>query len=342
MNRFVTWLATYAMLGILALLAGCAANQPAPVIERITPTTTLEGPGAQAPLPGFYIVKKGDTLYSIALDHGSSYRDIAAWNSLSDPNKIEVGQQLRVVPPNAAPEAAAVAGGTAGVSEVSPVAAPSPVEALPLSASGAPAAAPPATTPANAANTANTATLKREPIGGEQPYSEAALAQLQKAEVAVAPVAAPAPSPAVPAVQAAAPAAALAANPAGQAASDDGVDWAWPAKGKLIAGFVEGSNKGIDIAAKPGDPVLAAAAGKVVYAGTGLRGYGKLVIIKHNTLFLSAYAHNSKILVKEGQSVARGQEIAEAGSTDSDQPMLHFEIRRQGKPVDPLKHLPSR
>ena len=322
MNRF----GRYLMLCLAALLAGCASNQPAPVIERVAPTTTLEGPGAQAASApaGYYIVKKGDTLYSIALDHGCSYRDIATWNGLSDPNKIAVGQQLRVVPP----EAAAAPSEAAGGAEVRPVAAPAQVEAQPLAATGAPAAAPPATTPAD------TATLKRGPIGGEQPYSEAALAQLQKADAA--------PSPPPPTVQAAAPAAAPAPAPAGQAANEDGVDWGWPAGGKVIAGFVEGANKGIDIAAKVGDPVLAAAAGKVVYAGTGLRGYGKLVIVKHNALFLSAYAHNSQILVKEGQSVTKGQEIAEAGSTDSDRPMLHFEIRRQGKPVDPLKHLPSR
>ncbi len=329
MNR----LGTYVMIGFLALLAGCATNEPAPVIEHITPSITLEG--ARAPA-GFYIVKRGDTLYSIALDHGASYRDIAAWNGLSDPNKIEVGQQLRVVPPVAA---AAAPAGTPGVSEVSPVAAPAPVEALPLTgapaATASPAAAAPSATPAVAAG-ANTATLKVEPLGGEQPYSEAALARLQKADSAQTPASVPPAGPAAPPVAAPVPA------PSGQAANDDGVDWGWPASGKVIAGFVEGSNKGIDIAAKVGDPVLAAAAGKVVYAGTGLRGYGELVIIKHNLMYLSAYAHNSKILVKEGQSVAKGQEIAEAGATDSDRPMLHFEIRRQGKPVDPLKHLPSR
>ncbi|OIQ90497.1 murein hydrolase activator NlpD precursor [mine drainage metagenome] len=321
MNR----LGIYLMFCLAALLAGCASNQPAPVIERAAPTT-LEGAGAQAASTpaGFYIVKKGDTLYSIALDHGCSYRDIAAWNSLSDPNKIEVGQQLRVAPP----EAAAAPSEAAGGAEVRPVAAPAPVEAQPLTAPGAPVAA-----PAPVSGTANTDTLKLGPIGGEQPYSEAALARLQKTDSTQTP--APVPPPVV-------PAAAPVPAPASQAANDDGVDWGWPMKGKVIAGFVEGANKGIDIAAKPGDPVLAAAAGKVVYAGTGLRGYGKLVIVKHNALFLSAYAHNSQILVKEGQSVAKGQEIAEAGSTDSDQPMLHFEIRRQGKPVDPLKHLPSR
>jgi lipoprotein NlpD len=118
--------------------------------------------------------------------------------------------------------------------------------------------------------------------------------------------------------------------------------WAWPASGKLIGQFAEnGANKGIDIAAKVGDPVLAAGPGRVVYSGQGLRGYGKLIIIKHNNTYLSAYAHNNTLLVKEGQTVTRGQRIAEAGNSDSDVPKLHFEIRRQGKPVDPLKLLPE-
>ena len=112
--------------------------------------------------------------------------------------------------------------------------------------------------------------------------------------------------------------------------------------GKVIAAFNETSSKGVDLAGKPGDPVLAAAGGRVVYAGTGLRGYGKLVIVKHDNSFLSAYAHNQSLLVKEGQAVSKGQKIAELGDTDSDRPKLHFEIRRQGKPVDPGKYLPPR
>jgi lipoprotein NlpD len=133
--------------------------------------------------------------------------------------------------------------------------------------------------------------------------------------------------------------AAPAATP--RADDDEKLDWQWPATGKLVTGFSDTANlKGIDIAGKAGQPVLASAAGKVVYAGTGLRGYGKLVIVKHNTTFLSAYAHNSEILVKEGQQVTRGQKIAEMGNTDSDQVKLHFEIRQLGKPVDPLKYLP--
>jgi len=123
------------------------------------------------------------------------------------------------------------------------------------------------------------------------------------------------------------------------AAMVDGVKFAWPAKGKVIAGFNESSNKGINIAGKMGEPVDAAAEGKVVYAGSGLRGYGNLVIIKHEGNYLTAYAHNSKILVKEGEAVKRGQRIADMGDSDADTAMLHFEVRRQGKPVDPMKFL---
>ena len=126
------------------------------------------------------------------------------------------------------------------------------------------------------------------------------------------------------------------------AAMADGVKFAWPAKGKVIAGFNDSSNKGINIAGKLGEPVDAAAEGKVVYAGSGLRGYGNLVIIKHDGNYLTAYAHNSKILVKEGEMVKRGQRIADMGDSDADTAMLHFEVRRQGKPVDPMKFLSQR
>jgi lipoprotein NlpD len=128
-----------------------------------------------------------------------------------------------------------------------------------------------------------------------------------------------------------------------QADEDDRLEWSWPTVGKVIAPFNEasGNGKGLDIDGKSGQPVLAAGPGKVVYSGSGLRGYGKLVIIKHNKAYLSAYAHNHKILVKEGQNVTRGQQIAEMGDSDADKVKLHFEIRRFGKPVDPIKYLPS-
>ena len=118
--------------------------------------------------------------------------------------------------------------------------------------------------------------------------------------------------------------------------------WIWPAQGAQLAGFDEVKNKGIDIAGRAGDAVLASADGRVVYSGAGLRGYGNLIILKHNNTYLTAYAHNQSLLVKEDQSVRKGQKIAEMGSSDADRVKLHFEIRRQGKPVDPLKYLPAR
>ena len=122
---------------------------------------------------------------------------------------------------------------------------------------------------------------------------------------------------------------------------DDPIAFQWPVRGPLVAGFDEVKNKGLDIAGKAGDPVLAAADGKVVYAGSGLRGYGNLIILKHNNTYLTAYAHNQTLLVKEEQTIKRGQKIAEMGNSDAEQVKLHFEIRRQGKPVDPAKYLPT-
>jgi lipoprotein NlpD len=304
------------LLLLATLFAGCASQAPAPVADRGAGAATPAAPAVEAK-PGHYLVKKGDTLYRIALDHGVDYKDVIAWNSLDNPNRIEVGQQLRVAPPE-------------GAAVVKPVAASAPVEVKPVTASAPPPAA------AAAPPVASTATLKREPKGGKLPYSEENLAMLRSAEGAP-----PAPAAAVPA----AAGEAKPAEKAPAAAAEDGIDWAWPAGGKLMAGFVEGGsapNKGLDIAGKSGEPVLAAAAGKVVYVGSGLRGYGNLVIVRHSAAFLSAYAHNSKILVKEGAAVTKGQKIAEIGASDTDQPKLHFEIRRQGKPVDPAKYLPAR
>ena len=138
------------------------------------------------------------------------------------------------------------------------------------------------------------------------------------------------------------PANAPAAAPATAATNDDNLVFAWPHPGQVLSGFDETKNKGLDFAGKAGDPVLAAADGKVVYAGSGLRGYGNLVILKHNNTYLTAYAHNQTLLVKEDQTVQKGQRIAEMGSSDADRVKLHFEIRKQGKPVDPAKLLPAR
>jgi lipoprotein NlpD len=182
----------------------------------------------------------------------------------------------------------------------------------------------------------------------KEPYSEQALRDVQRAAGAAAaaptaPPSEPAPPVAVPPV-AAPPMVVANADPrpaTGAVDDEEKVDWVWPAKGKVVTGFSEAASlKGIDIAGTAGQPVTAGASGKVVYAGTGLRGYGKLIIVKHNGTYLSAYAHNKDILVKEGQQVTKGQKIAEMGNTDAEQVKLHFEIRRHGKPMDPLRYLP--
>jgi len=170
---------------------------------------------------------------------------------------------------------------------------------------------------------------KTAPRGDKKPYNDANLADAQKEEPAV--------EPKKPAASGA-----LAAGSTVTANDDEKLSWMWPSDGKIVATFDEGKSKGIDIAGRMGQQVMAAGAGKVMYAGSGIRGYGNLVIVKHSNNLLSAYAHNRAIVVKEGQSVAKGQVIAEMGDSDSDSVKLHFEIRQQGKPVDPARFLPSR
>lgn len=131
-------------------------------------------------------------------------------------------------------------------------------------------------------------------------------------------------------------------TPATASGGDEDVGWIWPAQGTVLAGFDEAKNKGVDIGGKAGDAVVASADGRVVYAGAGLRGYGNLIILKHNNTFLTAYAHNQTLVVKEDQTVKKGQKIAEMGNSDADRVKLHFEVRRQGKPVDPSRYLPTR
>jgi lipoprotein NlpD len=177
------------------------------------------------------------------------------------------------------------------------------------------------------------------PSAATLPIAPGSSAQTRPLNPAGAQSAAPAAVPTAPAQVASAAASSL---PPSTAAPAPSTNWAWPLIGKVVDKFDEKRNKGIDIAVREGEPVLAAADGSVVYSGNTLRGYGNLVIIKHDDDFISAYAHNRQILVKQGQVVKRGQRIAEAGKTDAASPILHFEIRRQGKPVDPLQYLPAR
>lgn len=305
------------------MLAGCFSQQPAPIAERNAAPSARAA--AQPSGPGYYTVKRGDTLYRIALENGLDYKDLAAWNNLTNPSAINEGQVLRVAPPGAAES-----GGGAVVAK--PLGAGPAVEVRPLDQAPATAAAP-ATTPPPAVPPASGA-AKREVKAGKEPYSDEAYARLSKASEAAKPADAR-----LDTKPETAPAAPLA--PAAVVAADD-VPWLWPSPAKVVAPYSDSGNKGLDFGGKAGDPVLAAGDGKVVYAGSGLRGYGELVIVKHNATFLSAYAHNRKILVKEGQSVSRGQKIAEMGNTDTDSVKLHFEIRKQGKPVDPALYLPKR
>lgn len=230
--------------------------QPAPMESKPLPGINA----ANAGKPGYYTVKPGDTIMQIGRVSSQNWRDIVRWNSLDSPNQIEVGQVLRIAPPE----------GTAVATPVNPAVAP------------------------------------------------------------------PKPLPPIVATPAAPSA------PTSPMATEDDIAWIWPSNGALIAGFDDVKNKGLKIAGKLGDPVVASADGRVVYAGSGLRGYGNLVILKHNETYLTAYAHNQTLLVKEDQTVRKGQRIADMGSSDADKVMLHFEVRRQGKPVDPAKYLPAR
>jgi lipoprotein NlpD len=311
--RGLRWIGAGALVA-LALLSGCAPGTPlrAPPVEDRglgagsfsttsvpeVSSTTPESLAAAKPLPGaenagrpgYYTVKPGDTVRKISAETGRNWRDIAHWNQLQNPDRIEVGQVLRVVPPT----------GT-HVASAAPVATPSPQPAPPSSyapAPGSPAAA----------------------------MSEAGALAAGAAS-----------SGASPSVTPSAPESA-----SSSAESADQPSFIWPAAGKLLATFDEAKNKGYDIGGRAGDPVLAAADGRVVYAGAGLRGYGNLIILKHNNTFLTAYAHNQTLLVKEDQTVRKGQKIAEMGSTDADRVKLHFEIRRMGKPVDPARYLAAR
>jgi lipoprotein NlpD len=266
-------------------------------------------PPVEKPIPT-HTVKRGETLASVALQYGLDYRELAAWNNIVNPNRLEVGRVLVLAAPSGMPP-------VVSAPVITPLAtAGPPIESRPL---------------------ANTPTVKVEPRASKVPFSERTLAQMN-AEAGPSPLAADAPPPVVTAPPPPAPAPEPEKTTPGT--DSEVLDWMWPIKGRVLAPFTEAS-KGMDIAGRKGAPVLAAASGRVVYAGAGLRGYGKLVIIKHNDTWLSAYAHNDNILVKEQQDVRKGQKIAEMGSSDADQVKLHFEVRRQGKPVDPVKVLPG-
>lgn len=237
----------------LTILGACSTprTKPANIVDR----TGTSAPAALESTPqGFYRVKKGDTLARVALDNGQALRDIVAWNNLSNPNQIEVGDLIAIRPP-------------AGYKPAS----------IPL----------------------NKPTVNPESSRVDAPKNESAKSDSSKEMVA-----------------------------------EPGIRLSWPAQGKVTDDYSE-KTKGIDITGKLGDPVMAAADGKVVYAGNSLRGYGNLIIIKHDDTYLTAYAHNRTLLAKEGDAVKKGQKIAEMGDSDASSVKLHFELRVNGKPVNP-------
>lgn len=316
----------HALIFILSVgLAGCVSHIPAPVTERgqasarpkpgtvtaaAEPASPRSGPRPiVASENGLHTVQKGETLYGIAFANNVDFQDLAAWNNLESVDVIRVGQVLRVTPPDAA-EAA-----SKGV-EIQALKIESPPQAKPLQE-----------TP-----------LVREPQAVLLPYNPANWAQVNAPAPARTPppVVVQAPPVAAPVTPVAPPAE---TNPPPLASAPEG--WLWPAKGTLKGRFGEAGGKGIDIVGERNTPIIAVAPGRVVYSGSGLRGYGRLLIIKHPGEFLSAYAHNQDMLVKEGDSVSAGQKIALMGDSDADRVKLHFEIRQYGRPIDPLKYLPS-
>jgi lipoprotein NlpD len=279
-----------AVFAFSLLFSGCASQAPAPIEQKtasseqgraavVRPTaSTSQRPAG--PAQGSYRVASGDTLYSIAFRFGVDHRQLAQWNSIQNPNRILVGQTLKLSPQ----------GGAAAPMQSRAEAVVTP---LPSTTVPSPQAVP------------------GKPVALEPPSSTSKQAALMSATV-------------------------------GGSRVVSGVSWSWPASGKARRAVAASGSEGLEILGSRGQPVAAAAAGQVVYSGNGLRGYGELIIIKHNDIFLSAYAHNDKRLANEGASVKAGQQIALMGDSEASEVMVHFEIRKNGKAVSPLQFLPQR
>jgi lipoprotein NlpD len=293
---------------LLALAAGCATREtPAPVVDARSahrPFAAKTYSAVPAPAPkaatDTHTVKRGETLYSIAVDYGLEPRELSQWNQLEDPARLRVGQQLRVkasqppilIAPQETERPPVQVGSIGIIGRVES----RPLEALP-------------------------------PLPPRQaPKSEIARMEMQKPAAQAKPV-----------VLAKSDAIAKSDVPTSAASAQ----FMWPVKGKVLAEFSEPRRKGIDIDGRAGDPIVAAAPGRVTYIGSGIPGMGKLVVIKHDNGFITVYGHNRNILVKEQQAVMQGQRIAELGSTEAERPKLHFQIRKGSAAVDPMLYLPK-
>ncbi|MBS0425092.1 MAG: peptidoglycan DD-metalloendopeptidase family protein [Proteobacteria bacterium] len=318
----------YGLFAVSLLLSGCSTTQPpVPVVDRakgdaVQPAKPVESSATENQV---YVVQKGDTLFGIALAHGVDFKKLMEWNDIADPKSLKPGQKINLSMPEksaqptlfALPQQPETVTLEPSQNPVTPIV-PAPQESSPAVSGGKVITSPKALKlPYSEQNAARLQYPANTPAPAVPPSPPAAAEKSSKIEVA------PQPEPAV-----------------SDKAANSVADWIWPTTGKLLSSFSKNS-KGVKISGQAGQPILASAAGEVVYSGHGLRGYGNLIIIKHDNTFLSAYAHNSKLLVKEGEAVVRGQKIAEMGNTDTDTIQLHFEIRKYGKPVDPLQYLPS-
>jgi len=306
---------------VSALLTGCGA--PGPLMPEQRSSTASES--RPPPAPEAYRVRSGDTLYSIAFGYGLDWRRVARWNDIGAPYTIHVGDWIRLQPP---PDMR-----PAVVADTSRT--PETARTPPRLAAGRSSEPAPATSPGVAASTQT-----------QQPGSSRAAGDSAPADPEPRPAATPAPrrsdSDARPGGNSGG-GSESAPVPAAATRSVAGVAWRWPTEGGVARGFNSGaSRKGILISGEGGQPIRAAADGEVVYSGNGLIGYGELIIIKHSDRMLSAYAHNRERLVGEGQNVRSGQLIARMGSDERERFVLHFEIRRDGKPDDPAGYLPPR
>ncbi len=302
------------LTALVVALTACAGQRVIPADNRAAdPQKHVVDPGKplvseqslplRQPESPTRTVVHGDTLYSIAWETGRDYRELAKWNRIQSPYTIIPGQELRVIPPVV--EKTATVPAQAKPSAKNKVAKKTDIKSSNSSKPGKLAAAPTPTSPVP------------KPVGvsaGRGKTKNDARTKTKAEPV----------------------------KPQGSGRTGSG-SWAWPADGQILKRYGESdSGKGLDIGGTRGQSVRATAGGRVVYQGSGLRGYGQLIIIKHSDEFLSAYAHNDRIYVKEGDVVKRGQKIADMGSTGTDRVKLHFEIRRQGVPTDPLKYLPKR
>lgn len=370
------WTIAFSLLA-LCLLSACTASRPAPVVDRTQPPATAARPEpprvVQAPVPapvttpapvvtpaappaqmapvsplpasGVHVVQRGENLYRIALNYGLDMNALAAWNGMTTASPLREGQSLRLTPPPGGVAAQPAPGAPA----------PAPIVAQPLppvAAPPLPGASPPGAPPASVAADVP---VRREPRAQRVPFSESALAEMQRegrpttgatestAPGGTAAATGPTSGATLPGASGASAAAATSAEPEvrpGAGVERDGVRWTWPTTGRVVSRFNERAPlKGIEIAAALGTPVVAAAAGKVIFVGNELRGCGQMVVISHGEGVVSVYCHLGKVAVREQQRVTLGQRIAEVSDTGNAR--LHFEIRRQGRPLDPIALMPK-